>query len=64
MHPSPHLLPATPALPSQLMDIENNKSLYREILEFLSEICVGVTKEEIAQPAFNGLQAFNNYEVC
>lgn len=46
------------------MDIENNKGLYREILEFLSEMCVGVTKEEIAQPAFRGLQTFNNYEVC
>jgi len=48
---------------SQLMDIENNKGLYREILEFLSEMCVGVTKEELAQPAFNGLQVFNNYEL-
>jgi len=48
---------------AQLMDIENNKGLYREILEFLSEMCVGVTKEELAQPAFNGLQVFNNYEL-
>jgi kinetochore protein Nuf2 len=45
------------------MDIENNKGLYREILEFLSEMCVGVTKDEMAQPAFNGLQVFNNYEL-
>ena len=48
---------------SQLNDIENNKSLYREILEFLSELCTGVSKEEMAQPAFNGLSELNTPEL-
>jgi kinetochore protein Nuf2 len=48
---------------AQLNDIEENKTLYREILEFLAELCCGVTQEEMAQPAFNGLSAFNNIEL-
>ena len=45
---------------NQLADIENNKEVYKDILESLAEMCVGVTREEMAQPAFVGLQQLEN----
>lgn len=45
---------------NQLADIENHKEVYKDILESLAEMCVGVTREEMAQPAFAGLQQLEN----
>ncbi len=32
-------------------------------MEFLAELCTGITREEILQPQFNGLQVLNNPEL-
>jgi kinetochore protein Nuf2 len=48
---------------AQLADVSQNKQLYRDILEYMAEICTGITKEEISQPQFNGLQSLNNPEL-
>eukprot|EP00606_Chrysophyceae_sp_TOSAG23-5_P001190 GSChrysophyteH2.ASY1.ANO1.7.1 assembled CDS len=48
---------------AQLNDVSNNKQIYRDIMEYLAEICTGITKEEIVQPQFNGLQSLNNPEL-
>ena len=44
----------------QFKNISSDKHLYRMILENFCDICTGVTRDEMAQPAFSGLQALNH----
>jgi kinetochore protein Nuf2 len=44
----------------ELTEIEHHKDLYRKILEGLVELCMGVSTEELAQPAFVGLSQLEN----
>jgi kinetochore protein Nuf2 len=48
---------------AQLNDVSNNKTLYKEIMEYLAELCTGINKDEMNQPAFNGLSVLNNPEL-
>lgn len=66
-----------PIRQEEIQDPENHKEPCRRLLESLAEICTGVSKEELAQPTFVGLQSvphpelhdesipkFNHFRAC
>lgn len=52
-----------PIKQEELQEPDNHKESCRRMLESLAEICVGVSKEELAQPAFVGLQCIPHPEL-
>lgn len=52
-----------PVRQEELQDPENHKETCKRVLESLAEICTGITKEELAQPSFAGLQAVSHHEL-
>ncbi|GMI45625.1 hypothetical protein TrCOL_g13779 [Triparma columacea] len=48
---------------AELMEPEKNKSAIRKAMMNLIELCTGVTREEMSQPAFAGLSALNYPEL-
>jgi len=66
-----------PISQEELQDPDNHKEACRRMLESLAEICTGVSKEELSQPTFVGLQSvphpelheesipkFNHFRAC
>lgn len=47
----------------ELLNPEKHADQCRHVFEQLAEVCTGITKEEIAQPAFLGLNALNYPEL-
>ena len=47
----------------ELLNPEKHPEQVRHVFEQLAEVCTGITKEEIAQPAFLGLNALNYPEL-
>lgn len=47
----------------ELQNPEKNKEHTRHILESLAAMCTGITREEMAQPAFSGLSVLNYPEL-
>lgn len=52
-----------PVRQEELLDPENHKESCRRIFECLAEICTGITKEELDQPAFAGADAIAHAEL-
>lgn len=47
----------------ELAHPDQHKELIKSLLEFLSEICLGISRDELTQPAFAGLHAINYPEL-
>ena len=47
----------------ELNQCDKHRESVRRVFEQLMEMCIGVTKEELAQPAFSGLQSLNYPEL-
>ena len=52
-----------PVTKEELLNPEKYKESCRRMLEILSEICTGVSRDELNQPAFAGLQALSYPEL-
>jgi len=52
-----------PLTEAELMAPEKNKGEIRRAFQHLVELCTGITREEMSQPAFSGLSALNYPEL-